>query len=188
MTVKVFPQQARQRLQDTTIPFAHVERAINKVLPSWPQVPELGWRNCVPKDAGRRLKEHADGQTAYDLLEHIAHAKRRVKENLTQYLDGKLPIWIRRAKYELDKVKALQYARRFAATAVLLRSILEKEVELANAYLHEGELMIDFGRKNLTPAGLRTQAEEEVSAIWDQVLLDLASQKDQNAASLTCLI
>jgi hypothetical protein len=188
MTVQIFPPSARQRLQDTIIPLAHVEQAINKTLASWPQVPELGWRNCVPKDAGRRLKEHVDGQTCYDLLEHIAHAKRRVKENLTQYLDGKLPIQIRRVKYELDKVKVLQYARRFAATAVLLKSILEKEVELANAYLNQGEAIVSWAESNLTPAGLRTQAEQTVAEVWERVKQDLAMQKDQNSQSLQCLI
>jgi hypothetical protein len=188
MPVQIFPPAARQRLQDTVVPLAHVEQAINKTLASWPQVPELGWRNCVPKDAGRRLKDHVDGQTVYDLLEHIAHAKRRVQENLTQYLDGKLPIHIRRVKYELDKVKVLQYARRFAATAVLLKSIVEKEVELANGWLNQGEAIVNFAQSNLTPAGLRTQAEETVALVWQQVQADLTMQKSQNAQSLQCLI
>lgn len=188
MNVKVYPPTAKQRLMDTVVPLANVERATNKVLAAIPQVPGIGWGNCVPKDAGRRLKEHLDGQSKYSLMEHIGHAKRRCIENVTQYIDGKLPVWIRRVKYELDRIKVLQYAAQLVGTAKFLRSLLQKEVELANHYCNEGIAIVNFAESNLTPAGLRTQAEHEVAAVLQQARADLESQIEQNNASLECLI
>lgn len=188
MAVKIFPPAAKQRLMDTTKPLMDVEQAVNKALTALPQIPEFGYHNCIPKDAGRRLKNHADGTHKYALLEHAAHAKRRIRENLTQYIDGKLPVYIRAGKYELDRVKALQYAARIVGTAHFLQAVLQQEVAEANYYCQEGIHLVDFAESNLTPGGLRTQAEDEVARVLAQVRLDLQTQVVENNRSLECLI
>jgi hypothetical protein len=186
--VNQYPQAARIRLQRVEKPLIDVEHAANKVLASLPQVPELGWHNCIPKDPGRRLKEHLDGIKKYDLLEHVAHAKRRIEENIRQYIDGKLPVWLRAPKYAYNAIKKVQYALRIVATAFFLKSLIEEEIALANHYCNEGLLLIGFAESNLTPAGLQTQAEQELVRVWQKARADLLSQITQNTASLDCII
>lgn len=185
---KMYPVPSVRRLQIPPIPRLDVTEAGNKVLAGLPQVPELGWHNCTPKDAGRRLKEHLDGIKKYELLEHIAHAKRRIEENIRQYIDGKLNDWVRPWKYAYNAIQKIKYALRLVATALFLKSLLEQEVALANHYCSEGIAIINFAQANLTPEPLRTQAEREMARVWEKQLADLTSQIAQNNASLECLI
>lgn len=186
--VTMFPEKARLRLLHTYKPLLDVSHAANKVLSPLPQVPEFGWHNCIPKDAGRRLKEHLNGTPKYPLLEHIAHAKRRIIENIIQYVDGELPDWLRAPKYASNALKKIKYALRIVATAFFLKSLLTEEVALANYYCNEGLLLIDFAEANFTASGLRTQAEQELYNVWERAKADLSSQIAQNTDSLTCLI
>lgn len=183
-----YHKPAKLRLQLNEVPLIDVAEAANKVLAQLPQVPEFGWHNCAPRDAGRRLKEHLNGVPKYTLLQNIAHAKRRIHENIIQYIDGKLPVWIRKFKYAADVLKVIRYAARIVGTARFLQSLLVLEVELANHYCNEGIALIDFADANLTPSGLRTQAEQELAEVWLRIRLDLQSQIQQNNSSLECLI
>lgn len=185
---KQYPVPARIRLQLIEKPLIDVAVAANKVLEKLPQVPELGWKSCIPRDAGRRLKEHLNGIQKYAILEHIAHAKRRIEENIIQYIDGELPVWLRAPKYAYNALKKIQYALRIVATAFFLKSLLEEEVALANHYCEEGIALIEFAEATLTPAGLRTQAEQELAIVWIKARADLQSQIAQNGDSLSCLI
>lgn len=186
--VKIFPQTAKQRLQDVQIPLADVERVLNQHLPQLPQVPEFGWGGCRPTDAGRRLKSALDGQHKFNLLQNIAHAKRRIVENVRQYIDGELIVWIRKFKYALNVIKVLQYIQRLVATANFYRSLIRQEIEVANHYCREGIALIEFAESNLTPANLRTQAERELADVWTQIKADCNLQINENNASKECLI
>jgi hypothetical protein len=158
------------------------------LLSNLPQIPEFGWHNCIPKDAGRRLKEHADGTNKYHLLECVAQAKRWIHEHIITYIDGKLPVFIRKFKFAYDVIKVMQYAARIVATAAFLQSLIRKEVALANAYLTDAQALLDFAEATLSPAGLRTQAELEMIRIWNIARNDIQMQINQNNESIQCLL
>jgi hypothetical protein len=122
------------------------------------------------------------------LLEHIAHAKRFIKEHVQAYIDGKLPTVIRKFKYAADVLRIVRYMVRLVATLNFLEQLVAHEIALANQWANENLLHIDYAINQLTPAGLRTAAEQELAATLERAKQKIQQQINENNATLACLI
>ncbi|MEW6209821.1 MAG: hypothetical protein AB1631_15765 [Acidobacteriota bacterium] len=185
---KIFPQAPIQRLVNTHIPDGLNGNITNPLVSRLHQIPGFGNEQCTPQMAGIKLRESFASVPAPALIEHCAHAKRWVKEHITSYIDGKLPTIIRKFKYAADIIKIIRYIARVVATLNFLVSLLRKELALALAWAQEMDAFIEFAESNLTPAGLRTQAEQETAAGLARARQSIARKVQESTQSLACLI
>jgi len=186
--VTIYKNNPVQRLVDTVIPRGGVANLTNPVLRRLSQIPEFGNSQCTPQMAGIKLRESFNSIPAPHLIEQVAHAKRWIKEHLISYIDGYLPTILRKVKYAHDVIKIIQYAARIVATLRFLESLLAQEVALANAWARECDLLVNFALQNLSPAGLRSQAEAETKEVLERARQDIAQQIEENLQHLECLI
>ncbi len=188
MGKKIFKTQPMHRLVDNPIPNLSIADSKMPRLPRPIQNPEMGWNSqCTPTRAGRKINEYIDGQFKFNLLQNIAHAKRWIKEKIRGYIDGFLPTWLRKIKYKIDAVKLGIYIRRLVATYNFWRSVVNKEVDLANNHIGQCKAIINYGKQTLSPSGLRAEFENEIAEIWNNALSDLDKQTEENNQS-RCLI
>jgi len=184
----LFPPSPVRRLGDLGLPTGVNIDCINRAFIPLPQIPGFGWAGCTPRHSGRKLQEGVNGQTKWDLMQEVAHAKRWIIEHVTSYTDGKLPHFPRAVKFAMDVIKILIYIEQVVATANFYLSLLQQEYAWAARNIAEANALLAFGQSLLTPQGLRTAAEIELAAVWAQASKDLARQASQNAADKACLL
>src|SRR5260370_21436072 len=109
MTTVLYPPAPVRRLGDLELPPGFSVDVLNQGFIPLPQIPGFGWHSCVPRHSGRKLQEAVDGVPKWHLLQHVAHAKRWVIEHIVTYLDGKLPVFLRKPKFVYDEIKIVQY-------------------------------------------------------------------------------
>jgi 2-polyprenyl-3-methyl-5-hydroxy-6-metoxy-1,4-benzoquinol methylase len=160
----------------------------NPVLRALPQIDQFGWANCTPQHRNLKMRQTFGHIGNMQLLEHIAHAKKFIKEHIQAYIDGKLPTVIRKVKYAADVLKLLKYLIRLVATLNYLANLIAHEVALANQWAQENLLHIDFALSQITPAGLRTAAEAELVTTLNRAKQKIQQQINENGATLECLI
>ena len=188
MPVQIFRGNPTQRLMDTVIPRASLASVTNPVLQKLPQVIEFGWANCTPQYRNWKMRESFGDVGTAQLVEHIGHAKRFIKEHIQAYIDGKLPTVIRKAKYAADVIKAIRYCVRIVATLNHLEQIILQEIALAIQHANENLAHIEYALNQVTPAGLRTAAEEQLVATLTRAKQDIEQQITENGMMPACLI
>ncbi|HEX8184724.1 MAG TPA: hypothetical protein VF747_08225 [Blastocatellia bacterium] len=187
--VQIYPDNPVQRLVNTKIPSADVADLHNPILQRVLQLPEFGsGSGCTPQMAGVKLREAFAHIPAPHLAQDVAHAKRWIKEKITAYIDGELIVFLRKPKYVVDVIRIIQYAARLIATLNYIRSLLIKEVELANAWALECDALVSFAAATISPAGLRNQAEQVLIGELDVAAQAIGQQAEENSAHVACLI
>lgn len=184
----IYPTDPVRRLLDTVIPRTSAAVMNNPVLQALPQLAEFGWRGCTPQHRNLKMRQSFGHIGNMQLLEHIAHAKRFIKEHVQAYIDGKLPTLIRKFKYAANVLKMLRYIIRLVATLNYLQQLVAHEIALANAWANENLLHIDYALNQITPAGLRTAAETELVATLNRAKQKIVQQINENNATVACLI
>jgi hypothetical protein len=185
---KIYPNNPVQRLMDTIVPRTLEEKITNPVLNKLPQIAEFGWANCTPQHRNWKVRETFGDIGAAQLVEQIGHAKRFIKEHIVAYIDGYLPTFIRRVKYALDVVKIIRYAVRIVATLNFLESVIRREIALANQWAAENIAHINYALSQVTPAGLRTAAEEAKVLVLERAKQSIQQQINENPQMTACLI
>lgn len=188
MGAKIYPTQPVKRLLDTIIPRTSSAVMNNPVLKALPQIVEFGWHTCTPQHRNLKMRQTFGHIGNANLLEHIAHAKRFIKEHVQAYIDGKLPTLIRKFKYAADVLKIVRYMVRLVATINYLQQLIAHEIALANRWAGENLLHIEYAINQITPAGLRTAAEQELVAMLNKSKQKIQQQINENNATLACLI
>ena len=82
----------------------------------------------------------------------------------------------------------MQTAEQIIAAQIYLASLYQQEVALANAWAQKASSIVAFAQSTLTPANLRTQAENELATALDGSLAQIAQQIAENAANAINLI
>lgn len=188
MAVKIFPDSPVQRLVDTVIPRASIASVTNPILQKLPQIAEFGWANCTPQHRNLKLRETFASVGNAQLVEHIGHAKRFIKEHIQAYIDGKLPTIIRKLKYAADVLKIVRYIVRIVATLTYLENLIRREIALANQWANENILLIEYAINQITPPGLRTAAEAKLVETLMRAKQDIQRQINENNQMPACLI
>jgi hypothetical protein len=186
--VQIYPTAPVRRLLDTVIPRTSSAVMNNPFLNALRQIPEFGWNGCTPQHKNLKMRQSFGHIGNVQLLEQIAHAKRFIKEHIQAYIDGFLPTFIRKIKYALDKLKLIRYIIRLVATINHLQQLISQEIALANQWATENLLHIDYALSQITPAGLRTTAEEELVGTLNRAKDKISQQIAENTSTLTCLI
>ncbi|HKV39583.1 MAG TPA: hypothetical protein VJX67_10245 [Blastocatellia bacterium] len=189
MTVKQFPTGPIQRLQNLPIPRADVADFSNPVVLKLIQVATFGWSpSCSPSRAGQKINTAFGHVSQPHLIEHVAHCKARVEEHIETYIDGELPVWLRKPKYVLDVARVIQKMIQIVATYNYYRSLLVQEVALANAWAGECDALVGLAQATMTPAGLRTASEQALVPVLNRATADISQQIQENGSSTSCLI
>lgn len=185
---KIYPTAPVRRLLDTVVPRTSSAVMNNPLVTVLRQLDEFGWRNCTPQHRNLKMRQSFGHIGNMQLLEHIAHAKRFIKEHVQAYVDGFLPTFIRKVKYALDKLKIVKYMVRLVATLNHLAKLIANEIALANLWAQENLLHIEYGINQVTPEGLRTAAEQELVGTLIRAQQKIIQQINENNATLACLV
>ena len=189
MSVTIFPTSPVQRLQNLPIPQANVADFSNPVVLKLIQVATFGWNpSCTPTRAGKKINSAFGHVSQVNLMEHVAHAKARNEEHAIQYIDGELPVWLRKPKYILDVARVIQKMEQIVATYNYYRALFEQEVALANAWAGECNALVGLAQATMTPAGLQTEAERVLVPVLNKAAQDIAQQIQESNTSKSCVI
>jgi hypothetical protein len=137
--------------------------------------------------AGVKLRESFAHIPAPHLIQDVAHAKSWCVEHVISYIDGEEIVFIRHLKYAVDVIRMLQLFAQMVSTLEFVLALLQKEVSLANAYANEGLLLVAFGRQSLSPAGLRTAAEQAVDSVLSFAANSISQQISETTQAVACL-
>lgn len=189
MPVQIYPQQPVSRLQDTVLPKLEVANFVNPTVLSLLQIATFGWNaSCTPKQTGKKKNSTYAAISHPSLMEHVAHAKANADQYIINLVDGQLPVWLRKPKFFHDAAVVIQDMERIVGTFNYYKAILEKDVALANAWGSECQTLLDYAQASITPAGIRTAAEEVLIPILTSAASDVSKQIEENKQSVTCLI
>ena len=189
MSRKVFKPTPKHRLIDhNPLPDLATLDSLNPQLPFLKQNPNFGWNAaCTPTRAGRKVNDFVDGQRKLSLVQHIAHARMWVQQQISDMITCYLPTFIRKIKLSVKVIQLGRKLRQLVATYNFWRTVIEKEIAFANHYINQSNAVIGYAKSNLSPAALRAEWENEVAEILDQAIADNLRQITENDQS-KCLI
>lgn len=176
-------------MQDTVLPKLDVADFANPAVLRLIQIATFGWNGaCTPQHAGKKKNSSYSHSSNPTLMEHVAHSKARIEEAIITYVDGELPVWLRKPKFIVDVANVIKKLEQIVGTFNYYKALLEQEVALANAWAGECQALVNFAASTVTPEGLRTAAEEVALPLLNHAIQDIGQQIQENIQSVGCLI